>query len=816
MVAKWVHWFVVGWVLSLSAAVGIAGEAKRITGLVHDTHEQPVAEALVVLVQRHGLGDDRWVVTTETDTEGKYTLELPSEWLVPGAYYFDGTIWAYADGHAVSTTRGMRQWRADSKDPETIVLPDKQPLSFTVVDSQGAPVVGAKIEPHHWHTGNIVPDEIAQRVAATTNAAGQATMQGIARESLRNVNVLADSHQRFRLVDRSAHEFTIALANTGTLKGRLVCDDPAIVANRRIIAEASEQLFGPPVGFAESTTDEQGRFEIKHLAEGEYRTYIDTPEQAAFCPRIEPIVVAADQVVEVDIEYDKTTLVRGQVVARGSDKPVVGAFVSVRHGTISNRESVLTDEQGRFEVHVLPGTVAQTLVVMPDEFKEWIRVRAPLRNVEVPQSEEPFDLPPLEIAKSKTLELQVVDKKGAPKAEIYVRVMAEGAYLAAGQTDQQGKATLHVNEDAQPDEFRLSILGQSEQSGKVTSESPLVLEYRDPNDLVNVKVTSKPTPPELLEPEVPQHQEEIGTLIVAKEVLIFNDRMTSWADLSEELERRAGTKGGDLSMVQYNITRAAYEDPVRRQEAQNWAQMLTDTTGVNVQMYRILFNAPADRYDVMKLTDQWPPGAEHPVNGRVVDADGNPVADAQVVLLVPPATGSRQRTNNVTLRDGQVASTDAYVVKYSDSDGRFEFEFPTPRTNVIVCAKQGFAMVAASSTNADITLAPWSRLTVHLPQDRKLGNQTIMLYVDVANSPGTSTFIRMSQGSSESIAQDFTFAAVPSGHKVRVSRLLWKESEEGYMTGNSYGESYRLETKPGMTHHLEYAKASIEDGEPVD
>ena len=800
------------WVLVLSGAAAAAEpESKTLTGVVHDAEQQPVADALVVLVQRHGLGDDRWVVTTETDSEGKYTLELPSEWLKPGAYYFDGTIWAYADGHAVGTTRGMRQWRADSKDPDPIVLPDKQPLSFTVVDSQGAPVVGAKIEPHHWHTGNIVPDEIAQRVAATTNAAGQATMQGIARESLRNVNVLADSHQRFRLVDRSAHEFTIALANTGTLKGRLVCDDPAIVANRRIFAETSEQLIGPPVGFAESITDERGRFEIKHLAEGMYRTYIDTPEQATVRPRIEPIVVEADKVVEVEVEYEKTTLIRGQVVARGSDKPVVGAFVSLRHGTISNHESLLTDDQGRFEAYVLPGTVDLTLVVMPDEFKEWIRGRDSLRNVEVPQSEEPFDLPPLEIAKSNTLELQVVDEKGAPKADIYVRALAEGVYLAAGQTDQQGKATLHVREDAHPDVFRLSTPGQLAQTAKVLSESPLVLEYRDPNSLASVKVTSEPTPPELLEPEVPPHQAEIATLIVAKEVLIFNDRMTSWADLSEELDRRAGTKGGDLSMVQYNITRAAYEDPVRRQEAQNWAQMLTDTTGVNVQMYRLLFNAPADRYDAMKLTDQWPPGAEHPVNGRVVDSNGNPVADAQVVLLVPPATGSRQRTNEVRLRDGQVASTDAYVVKYSDSDGRFEFEFPAPRTNVIVCAKQGFAMVAASSTNADIALAPWSRLTVHLPQDRKLGNQTITLYVDAANPPGTSTFISMSQGSSESIAQDFTFAAVPSGQKVRVSRILWKESEEGYMTGNSYGESYRLETKPGMTHHLEYGESTAED-----
>ncbi len=122
----------------------------------------------------------------------------------------------------------------------------------------------------------------------------------------------------------------------------------------------------------------------------------------------------------------------------------------------------------------------------------------------------------------------------------------------------------------------------------------------------------------------------------------------------------------------------------------------------------------------------------------------------------------------------------------------------------MVLAPQGFGVVAASTTGSDIELAPWSRVTATLPQNKKVGVQTMSLQLNLTPAGGGRTSIRMSAGSPSEAQEEFDFVAVPAGQSVGVSRVLWQESEDHGLMGRSQGPPFRLDTQPGVTHHVEF------------
>lgn len=96
-----------------------------------------------------------------------------------------------------------------------------------------------------------------------------------------------------------------------------------------------------------------------------------------------------------------------------------------------------------------------------------------------------------------------------------------------------------------------------------------------------------------------------------------------------------------------------------------------------------------------------PAVAAGPLRGRVIDHDGQPVPDAEVMLArsVTPVSVYGPR------RDGVLAVNSA-------QDGTFELPGEPDATAVIVRANRGFAQVLTSDLrkNPDITIMPWGRI----------------------------------------------------------------------------------------------------------
>ncbi len=802
---------------SLPGGLGIAAANKPtvLEGLVVDADEKPVADALVVLSLRYGFGENRWTVEGQTDADGNFELSVPAKWLKPGPFYHDRTVWVYADGHAVGLGSGYKQLDGNSDEPLRIALGVAEPMTFHVVDSDGREVEGCRVEPHHWETGSVPPQPILDCVAAVTDVDGNATLDSLLTGQVRSLVVETDDYgkQRVRFEDGLSVDGVnqIALSDVGILEGRLGDDGTALV-NVRIGADAHGRGNGWNEGMGHTTTDEQGRFRIAPLPVGKYQLFVQGLEGTTLRPQIsDEAVVTAGDTTNVRIPLKETVEVCGQVVARGTDTPVAGAFVIVNHGGKFQSESVLTDAEGKFTAHVLPGAVRQQLIVIPKKFKAWIRARNVNDTLEVSADSSPFELPPLELAEAQKMSGKVVDLKGRPQSQVRVTALdARNQGVGFGRTDNAGRFSLTVPKETPIENYRLYVPSASMNDlARVVSESPLVLQLPHSQVDMDVDLATTPTPEDKRQPEFPASREEQATLIVAKNALLFEGSSTTWADLNDELERRAGVDGGNLETVYYYRTHGAYDDEFRTTEARNWSQMLTDTTGVSVQERGLILNQAAERYDALEIADVWPPGADEPIKGRVVDAEGRPVPDAQVVLLIPPPPTSRFGSGqNVYLRNGQVSSPTDFIIERSNEDGTFEFDFPVARTNVMALAPQGFALVAASTDGTDIVLAPWSRVTGTIPQTKETGVQTMSLSLSIRPSGSNeSTDISMSSGSPSNPTEAFEFLAVPSGQTASIRRTVWKESEQYGLMGNSQGKPFKLETEPGMTHHLEFRLA---------
>lgn len=95
-----------------------------------------------------------------------------------------------------------------------------------------------------------------------------------------------------------------------------------------------------------------------------------------------------------------------------------------------------------------------------------------------------------------------------------------------------------------------------------------------------------------------------------------------------------------------------------------------------------------------------------PLTGKVIDNDGQPVVDANVVLLAEDA-------NNLSLRNGAVDRAPQRPHTKTDSAGEFQFAEQTGPLVLAVFHKSGVAGLLTNRTGgkvADIKLRPWGRI----------------------------------------------------------------------------------------------------------
>lgn len=177
--------------------------------------------------------------------------------------------------------------------------------------------------------------------------------------------------------------------------------------------------------------------------------------------------------------------------------------------------------------------------------------------------------------------------------------------------------------------------------------------------------------------------------------------------------------------------------------------------------------------------------------GRVVDADGNPVANAQVIEGTPTWVPS--------LSNGQPRSYGERIIE-TDSDGRFILHATEEPVRVRVLHETGIAeklVRAEEDSIGEMQLRPWAKVSGRLLQDGKpVANQTIYINSLIRRGLGEARF---QDSYYAQTAQDGSFAfdrLPPGGVRVRAGLGPWQDSP---LTS---AESLALNLRPGETREV--------------
>jgi hypothetical protein len=429
--------------------------------------------------------------SAKSDAGGNFVLTFPSEWLDPGNFSRRSSLWAYAPGHSLSAVNIYKQLFKGEREEVEIKLGSATDTAFRIIDPRGASVKGAIVEPWHWSVPNyaydIPPDDIRAATQGISDSDGIAKLPAVSREGFRTVQVTASGFgvQQLQLKDsdQSPALRAIRLRPVGRLEIRVTSSDAQATAGLRVGAstEASggdplEYTAGEDIGY----TNEKGQFFADALAEGATRVLVTPREDSLVLPRLpENVEVRAGELTAVEIPLEPGVPVRGLVRSRDG-KPVPNVLVYVHYGVGRQGAQVRSDAQGQFRMRVLAGPVYQQAISIPGSY---VQIGDPGGNKTiVPESEEPFDLPSVELVETRQISGRLVDQNDEPIAGLRLNGIAGNRRYGFATTANDGSFTINI-----PPDVELSYQVWSQRQGPVDvtviQSEPLVLRARVSSDV---------------------------------------------------------------------------------------------------------------------------------------------------------------------------------------------------------------------------------------------------------------------------------------------------------------------------------------------
>ena len=460
----------------------IRTEDFEITGRVIDENGEGIQGAAIWMSGPPN-GND---MESLSKANGSFSLIVPAEWSDPKAKVAMYTLWIHSDDHRLETASAFTQIKRGDDSPIEVTLRPPTGTQFIVKDPLGNPVHGARVEPHHYYAGGgyaLVPDSIAKRIGDTTDTEGVALLNSIDRNGFHTVRVSSREYgtQLLRLPGRPEDPVsrTITLRSTGGLQGQFVAESRDVLRDMKGYVYQSDFGGKHTYAYAMIEIDDDGKFEIPALAEGEIRLVFRVADAAGTVrPKIpDPLVISAGETTQIEIPFVETVLVRGRVQTKSGKKGVEGARISVRHGAFRQSETVYTDENGDYTARVLPGEVRQQLIVRPWPYQSWVVENAGWqRAVNIPDGTESFRMPTLELIETHRRSGRLVDKDSRPLAGYSIWATKGNRRYAFGRTNSKGEFSLSLPKDFEEDSYGVSHREKGiHTKAKVLTEKPLVL-----------------------------------------------------------------------------------------------------------------------------------------------------------------------------------------------------------------------------------------------------------------------------------------------------------------------------------------------------
>lgn len=346
--------------------------AVKYVGVVRSPSGEPVKGAAVRLFDEDG-GEARVAPLPDrftSDERGEFTFSAPEDAILEARHP------DFSPGRASLNLAAQAARRVTLKlGPKVDPPPPTGVIAGRVVDSKGAPVLGARVRAvPSSPRPSPAPDRFPPlRPVATTDEAGRFSLEDLPEEQYTVIARYEDlAPARAPDVKVGTQDLTLTLSAGAALRGAVRDEKSgAPVASFTIVVAAKRGPLEREAVATEAVLDASGRYEVSGLAPGEY---IVMAAAHGFAPSPDVAFTVPDPAADppaVDIKLTRGGRVTGVVVEEGSKRPIEGARVSVegRAGpgpqTASVLASITTDAAGKFEMQGL-GAGLQSITIVAE------------------------------------------------------------------------------------------------------------------------------------------------------------------------------------------------------------------------------------------------------------------------------------------------------------------------------------------------------------------------------------------------------------------------------------------------------------------
>ncbi|HJT32651.1 MAG TPA: carboxypeptidase regulatory-like domain-containing protein [Pirellulales bacterium] len=450
-------------VLLAISVVGAADDAPSVVGTVVDAKNQPVAGTEIYLFEGPFISSlalfeagsktrqpPPLLARAQSNEAGEFEVAMPLD--AQMAYGGLRTWFALAvhkPGLAVKTRLIGRDWPSRAA-PIRVALDRPRNNRVRVASFEGQPAGNARVWVDQLD-GIMLPVELAERLAAQSDASGEAELPDVAGEQLRIVRVGSPQFgDQWAGLNRpiNGEARTVSLSPVGRVNGRLLDDGGKPIASTRVrlaswIDPHDEWSGG---GLAEATTDDEGRFKTAAIAAGVLQITAILPEDSPLVSTYRGTQsLEAGATNDVVARFQHGVRIRGTIVDEADGSPVVGAVRPF--GFVGSRRTLLgaafeCDEAGEYSGYVLPGLTYLSLARLPPDYYDRDRFA---REEPVPDDATEVTFAPVRVARGETLVGRVVDTAGRPIADAHVVGVFRPdrfEYVVTARSDRDGNFLL--------------------------------------------------------------------------------------------------------------------------------------------------------------------------------------------------------------------------------------------------------------------------------------------------------------------------------------------------------------------------------------
>jgi len=338
-----------------NVATLVAKEAERkitVSGKVIKD-DAPVKTAQIYLYNQNTKTGEQVSIT---QADGSFQFEMSE----PGGEkkWWDLTVLAYHPQHSVGWKRLLKEGDAKSM---TIKLHNAMTITGRITDTPGIPIAGAEAQ-IRWlmapDMDQIFAIGLFPGSTAKTDEKGNFVLRNLPEDAKVGLNVFGPGYAKeYRYnIQAGTEGVEFTLKSEGRIEGQVTFGDTGQPAKGVILYT---QGLHPTDGWGEAKTDENGYYALTNLSSGNYNVFIeDLPDWTAVAK--EYVKVAEGQTTKnVDMKLVKGGFITGRATDRDTGEPIphcsIGFYDAARPESQAAMHSASTDENGYYRFRAAPG-----------------------------------------------------------------------------------------------------------------------------------------------------------------------------------------------------------------------------------------------------------------------------------------------------------------------------------------------------------------------------------------------------------------------------------------------------------------------------